>query len=931
MKEKSSVLRKLFRIFKHPAFAGITLLLAAVFFIISAILPDYSYRSQNGTVQLENPEHFATSENGWTAIVDGRNSIYCLDDKKQLIYATDIYDFPYENIEILDVTFRSGNHLYCHIAVYNDDAYLTDAEAVFELDSNGTILREVLYYDYRNTENPPSHQVRMMGLYSYQEQLYYLYKEDDKYSLVQYNPDNPTEDVKTSVIKEGYGEIIKCHNNPDGTLLVLCNNGEVGTISLNGEYSLWYKAAYDARKEEGIFPYDVFMTEDALYMLAGQKELTLYKWNENDWNLLLPVKESIQLSEDTDLLSYGLGILDKTPALHINESLYLFENEETLTPYNAGFTLPTTITLSMWLQEFLPLMGLILLLLGIISGIGNLMKWRLSTLSKQLLSIIPLVFLLLAVVILTMLISMINLNTDDILRETIAINEIAAAQFEGEDLEGITSFEQVDNGQVERLNHRLRELINGNQNYWSRNYNLAIFVRTTGEEFVCIANSNDSNQFMMNNFSTDVPIDRNFYENSHTFASGVSYGTDTEQLQLILVTPIYQEDGNYNAIMVLYASQNYLIKEIVSTGKQLLLYTGILVALLILVITLITSYNVNSLKRAKNVITRIAGGDFSVRVEKYSKDEVGEICVGVNDMADRLEAYIKEKDHNEKFYYKFVPEKFRELLHKEKFTDLSLGDAQSADLSILFCDIRGFSLNSEMMTATESFDFVNRIYGKAGPIIRKHNGFIDKYIGDAIMALFESADDAVAAGIELYRAIVQNPNAEADFGIPSVKVGIGIHSGMARIGIVGENERMSGTVISNTVNLSSRIESLTKRYGTGMIISKDTLDRLDNPDALSTRYLGMVQVAGVNEVAGLYEILDCLEEDRRENLEQNKDLFRKAVRLFHMGDLQQSMELFEKLAEQNPKDKAAPLYTQYIHEKLMRGDTEHNVFRFVNK
>ena len=199
------------------------------------------------------------------------------------------------------------------------------------------------------------------------------------------------------------------------------------------------------------------------------------------------------------------------------------------------------------------------------------------------------------------------------------------------------------------------------------------------------------------------------------------------------------------------------------------------------------------------------------------------------------------------------------------------------------------------------------------------------------MALFESADDAVAAGIELYHAIVQNPNAEADFGIPSVKVGIGIHSGMARIGIVGENERMSGTVISNTVNLSSRIESLTKRYGTGMIISKDTLDRLKNPDALSTRYLGMVQVAGVNEVAGLYEILDCLEDGRRENLEQNKDLFRKAVRLFHMGDLQQSMEMFQTLTNQNPEDKAAPLYYQYIQEKLTRGDTEHNVFRFVNK
>ena len=335
-----------------------------------------------------------------------------------------------------------------------------------------------------------------------------------------------------------------------------------------------------------------------------------------------------------------------------------------------------------------------------------------------------------------------------------------------------------------------------------------------------------------------------------------------------------------------------------------------------------------TLRKAKDVVARIAGGDFSMRVDSYAKDETGEICAGVNDMADRLEEYLKEKDRNEKFYYKFVPENFRELLHKEKLTDLALGDAQSVDLSILFCDIRAFSMNSEMMTAKESFEFVNRIYGKAGPIIRKYNGFVDKYIGDAVMALFESADDAVAAGIELYHAIVHCPDAEKEFGIPSVKVGIGIHSGMARIGIVGEEERMSGTVISNTVNLSSRMEALTKKYGTGMIISKDTLDRMKNPDSLSTRYLGMVQVAGVNEVAGLYEVLACLDEENRVRREQNKTQFREAVRAFHSGETQKALDVFRELYKQ---DKAAKLYAEHVEDKIRRGDTEHNVFRFKRK
>lgn len=916
---------------KSKKFAIITLLLAFICFAVCSFLPDYSYRQENGNIQFQNPECYDTSENGWNAIVDNRDNIYCLDENESLIYAVDLHQLNYENTEIIDITFNSDNHLYCHIAVYNEDAYLTDSEAVLEIDTTGKMLREVLHYDYRQSDNPPSHQVRLYGLHFYDEKLYYLYKEDNGNSIVEINPDNPQETKTTFMKKEGFGEIIQCHNTHDKEFLVLKNNGEIGTISYDGTYQLIYKATYNTRTAEGIFPYDVFDVKDKLYMLAGQSELSLYEWNNDNWNLVLPIKKSIQMSEDTDLLIFGLGEYEQKLTLHINESLYILEDENTLNPYQADSSLPLIVTGCMWLQNHLPFIGILLLLLSIISGIGNLMKWRLTILSKQLLSTIPLVLVMLIAVIACMLNGMIHLNTEDILRETIAINEIAATQFDGEELASITGFDSVDNGQIQALNDKLRSFMNGNQSGWSRNYNTAIYVRTTGEKFVCVASSDGSNQYMINNFSTEYPIDQDFYENSHTLAINSGYGDNYENLQLVLITPIYQEDGSYDAVMLLNASQNRLILEILSVGKSVLLNIGVWVSLLILVIMWVSAYNAKSLKKAKNVITQIAGGDFSMRVDTYSKDEVGEICAGVNDMANRLEEYFNEKNRNEQFYYKFVPEKFRELLHKENFTDLALGDAQSEDLSILFCDIRAFSMNSEMMTAKESFDFVNRIYGKAGPIIRKHNGFIDKYIGDAIMALFESADDAVHAGIELYQAISLNPNAETDFGIPSVKIGIGIHSGMARIGIVGEEERMSGTVIANTVNLSSRMESLTKRYGAGMIISKDTLDRMENPDMLSTRYLGMVQVAGVNEVSALYEVLDCLESEQREKREATKLIFREAVRLFHTGELRQALNMFRELTEQDTADKAAPLYAQYIEDKLTLGDTEHNVFRFENK
>ena len=233
------------------------------------------------------------------------------------------------------------------------------------------------------------------------------------------------------------------------------------------------------------------------------------------------------------------------------------------------------------------------------------------------------------------------------------------------------------------------------------------------------------------------------------------------------------------------------------------------------------------------------------------------------------------------------------------------------------------------MTAKENFAFVNTVYGKAGPIIRENNGFIDKYIGDAIMALFESADDAVKAGNELYKAIVLDPKTAEELNVSSINIGIGQHSGMAMVGIVGESERLSGTVISDTVNLSSRLESLTKQFKTAMLISKDTLDRMEDTEAVNLRYLGMIQVAGVNEVKSVYEVLDCLPEEERQKRGANADDFKEAIRLFHLARRAEACAQLQKIADDGRNDYVSDMYLKYITE--MSDEDKANVFRFVRK
>lgn len=924
-------MQKLLQILKRPFFAIKILVLAVIFLAIASILPKYPYSVNRGRIQFEGPENVAFSAGGWLAVADNRHNIFCLNEENKLIYALNVDRLPYESAECLEIVFGEEQHLYCHLAVYAKDAYLTEYEVVLELDEDGNMIRELVRYDYTKSDNPPSHQVRIIGLCYNNGKISYLYREKDGVRILETDIQKTETKEMYFLPQEGYAKILKCHGLKNGKWIVLKNNGEIGWILQNGEYVLHDKTVYNMKTGEGLFPYDVFAIREGLYMLAGQEHKGLYLWENDNWKKLQTAEEAFTGIEEDNIYLLGMEQYGDSLILNINEKLYLLDEKENLQCYNNGIPLPFLVNTSIWLRNILYVSGLLLLLVALVLIIGGRMQWRLSILSRQLLVTVPVVLVMLIVTAGSMFVSMADLYSNDIVRETIAINEIAAAMLDGSALNKITSYESVDDGSVEHLNQQLRDFVKGNRSDWSKNYSSAVYVRTSGNHFVLVADSDETNGFMVKSLSMSIPVHEDFYENSHTSVDAMAYGKNKDNLLLLLETPIYKENGSYDALMVLTAVQKNLTVEMIEAGKRLLIHIVIWVAVLIIVISLLSAYNVRFLQQAQNVISQIAGGDFSVRVERFSKDEVGEICAGVNNMANRLEEYFDEKNKNEQFYYKFVPEKFRELLHKEKFTDLSLGDARSEDLTILFCDIRAFSLNSEMMTTKECFEFVNRIYGKAGPIIREHHGFVDKYIGDAVMALFESADDAVTAGITLYHELVENPDVTRELKIHDLNIGIGIHSGMARIGIVGENERMSGTVISNTVNLSSHLESLTKQYGTGMLISKDTLDRMENPEKLALRYLGMVQVAGVNEVVSVYEVLNCLSEDKRRKREQTGQEFREAVRLFHTGKIKEALTLFQKIAAADDNDLAARHYMQYIEAKLLVGDMEHNVFRFEKK
>jgi len=280
---------------------------------------------------------------------------------------------------------------------------------------------------------------------------------------------------------------------------------------------------------------------------------------------------------------------------------------------------------------------------------------------------------------------------------------------------------------------------------------------------------------------------------------------------------------------------------------------------------------------------------------------------------------------------RFVPTQFVKIIGVDNITSLKLGDSVQSVITVMFFDIRFFSVHSQMMSINQTFEFVNEVFGLAGAIIQKHNGFVDKYLGDAAMVLFERAGDAVRAGIEIYRTLIFDEATRLTNGIDGINIGIGAHTGNVMLGVIGDTEHYASTVISKHVNTASRIEGLTKQVKAGMLISADLLHEIpDSERDFESRYLGMVNPAGSREAIGIFEILDVLPDDKRKRRLKTREVFESAVRNFLTENYQIAAARFKKIMDFDTTDECAKLF----YEKTMAciiGHDKHNVFSFDTK
>jgi adenylate cyclase len=190
---------------------------------------------------------------------------------------------------------------------------------------------------------------------------------------------------------------------------------------------------------------------------------------------------------------------------------------------------------------------------------------------------------------------------------------------------------------------------------------------------------------------------------------------------------------------------------------------------------------------------------------------------------------------------------------------------EEREVTVLFSDVRSFTTMCEALAPQEVLGILNRYFTRMSAIVEAHGGVVDKYVGDAIMALFgaplanpDDADRAMETALEMCEALDELNTQQQVRGYPAIKVGIGINTDVVIAGNMGSQTRLNYTVIGDGVNLASRLEGLTKtpEYATRIIISRRTLAKAKGQ--YQTRPLGEVAVKGKQKPTEIYALLGRL-------------------------------------------------------------------------
>jgi len=382
--------------------------------------------------------------------------------------------------------------------------------------------------------------------------------------------------------------------------------------------------------------------------------------------------------------------------------------------------------------------------------------------------------------------------------------------------------------------------------------------------------------------------------------------SDLANNKKLLSLALIQDSHNKPAGVVVVEVSN---KEIVSLKEKLLESMLVTISLLFITLLIASIFFARKItgpfEQLTDAIERLIKNDFNFNLSLSGFGGFTYLAKQFNLMLLKLQVSRNELVGTNKAYSRFVPHNVLKLISPNGIKNISLGDCIEKEMTILFCDIRGFTRLSESMSPNDSFKFINQYLKLMVPVINQHGGTIDKYMGDGIMALFpNSADDALNAAVGMLQSLDKYNKKLIEKNLPAVEIGLGLHTGEMMLGTVGTNSRMDVTVVSDTVNAAARIEALTKTFNCPILVSEETRLRLKDFDKQNLRFIATCFVQGKSRPMTIYEVFSQDTISLRKEKLANQNLMIDAWDSYKNGNSEKAISLYQKAMERCPEDKA---------------------------
>lgn len=373
--------------------------------------------------------------------------------------------------------------------------------------------------------------------------------------------------------------------------------------------------------------------------------------------------------------------------------------------------------------------------------------------------------------------------------------------------------------------------------------------------------------------------------------------------------PLYDTNGEIVGIYETGKDMNVVKQSNLKILYAVLQIFGGISLVLLIAITIMTVYLLSSIRTLRRHVNLIASGEWDVRVDIRTRDEVEELGERFNMMASSINQYISEITRLSHSYFRFVPQQFLSVLGKTNMTQIRLGEQQNRRMTIMVCNMRQFNQFYTKLSTEENFQFVNSFLKHFGPVIREYGGFTSRYLGPGMLTMFPNDAAAALQAARKLRVVLDQYNEDRiRQQLEPIDIGIAIHSGDVMLGIIGEEQRLEGSVVSNHVQMALDLERVSAKLGVNILLTEETRLALREGELGHYRRLGALQLDDEQEPIELYDLYDGDPVHIRELKHETKEQFEKAIEAFRQGRFYDAREGFVAVMKKNRYDLAAKLY-----------------------